>query len=409
MDNNNSEVTSSPEVPILAFFSVIGGVGKTTIANVVGDLAAVAPKGPNVLIIDMDVHSMGTTVHRTRGHFTCRTIHQHMIQKDSIRPEDVEAEDVTNTISRPAVIQDNQPGGLVGEPGNWGKGRVYVIPCGTMEDYYAFHEQAAVSNAQVKQNLDSVIKFAVKKYNISLVLIDCSAIVDGFNAAAARVATYVLIIRDPNPECQLFLEVVRPRLQAFYPDFDGGKLYMVMNKAGSTVTGADRYFAIIPFTPALVDTTVFVDATEVQLMLFHADILEMMKRAFKEKYPDLIPEDRVVVPRPWLELVKRAPHLRKSLRLRLPWLLIGAGLAAIAAWAGVRYGLDVDASALGVLLVAGIISIVGGGWFWNHYKDHRKHIDGLIGEREKWLLREIRHLTGQEVLSGLRKWLRVQV
>jgi len=29
--------------------------------------------------------------------------------------------------------------------------------------------------------------------------------------------------------------------------------------------------------------------------------------------------------------------------------------------------------------------------------------------REKWLLREMRYLTGQKVLSGFRKWLMVQV
>jgi hypothetical protein len=144
-------------------------------------------------------------------------------------------------------------------------------------------------------------------------------------------------------------------------------------------------------------------------MLFHADILEIMKRAFKDKYPELVPEDKVVVPKSWMELVKRAPALRKSLRMRLPWLLIGAGGVAIAAWAGVSYGLDVDASAIGALLAAGILSILGGGWLWRHYKEHRKHIDGLIREREKWLLRELRNITGQEVLSELRKWLRVRV
>ena len=73
-------VNRGQEVPVVAFYSVQGGVGKTTLARKFAELVTLAPgregRRPNVLLIDLDVEAMGLTFRMAKGiRQTVRTVH----------------------------------------------------------------------------------------------------------------------------------------------------------------------------------------------------------------------------------------------------------------------------------------------------------------------------------------------
>ncbi len=392
--------SKKPKVPIIAFFGCKGGVGKTTLSNIMADLVAVAPSGPNVLVIDMDHTVRSTTEQRTYYRFTCRTIHGY-VKMDSIKDEDVEAEDVTDTIAR--------RGGLVGDPESWGKGHVYVIPSADKDDIDTWQVMAKSTDQHIYQVLRTVIDAAVKKYNISCVVMDCTPDLGRYTAAPAHVASDGFIVRDHLPECDKVMERYRPTLKEFFPDFDANKMHNIYNKAVGTVKSGG-YFIVIPYTPDLIVMSgSLLDVGDVQMMLFHQYCLEMVRRLLGKTHPQLIPQNEVIVSKSWMEVIKQAPKLRKSSRFQIPKWLIGIGAAAIAAWAAIAYGLNVDQPALMALPVAGVLLGFLGFTQWQALKEHRKHLDGLLKDGVPYLLEKLATQSGQEGLSKLRSWAKIPV
>src|SRR5689334_5534970 len=92
-------------VPVVAFYSVSGGVGKTTLARKFAELVTLAPgqggHRPNVLLVDLDVDSRGLTfrvAQNLRGTF--RTVHELMAAEDVTNAQAI---DVTNEVSLSSV------------------------------------------------------------------------------------------------------------------------------------------------------------------------------------------------------------------------------------------------------------------------------------------------------------------
>src|SRR5579871_6985652 len=79
-------VSLGQQVPVIAFYSVQGGVGKTTLARKFAELVTIAEgfgHKPNVLLIDLDVEAMGLTFRLTQGLFVNpRTVHEMLAQRN---------------------------------------------------------------------------------------------------------------------------------------------------------------------------------------------------------------------------------------------------------------------------------------------------------------------------------------
>lgn len=85
-------------IPVVAFFGTKGGVGKTTIARRFAELVTLAEVGPNVLIINVDVHNRGMTVEMTsQVAASCKTVHDYIASKNVT---DVEAMDLSHLVQR---------------------------------------------------------------------------------------------------------------------------------------------------------------------------------------------------------------------------------------------------------------------------------------------------------------------
>ena len=87
--------------PIVAFYSVSGGVGKTTLAKKFAELITIAPgtegRNPNVLLVDLDIDSQGLTYRlRPRTPLGLATVHQMIAQRNVVNARAV---NVTASVS----------------------------------------------------------------------------------------------------------------------------------------------------------------------------------------------------------------------------------------------------------------------------------------------------------------------
>src|SRR5436853_7247629 len=75
------------EVPVVAFYSVQGGVGKSTLARKFAELVTIAPgregRKPNVLLVDLDVEAQGLSFRLAQGlRPNFRTIHEVIAERN---------------------------------------------------------------------------------------------------------------------------------------------------------------------------------------------------------------------------------------------------------------------------------------------------------------------------------------
>ncbi|GAH63483.1 unnamed protein product, partial [marine sediment metagenome] len=124
-------------IPVICFFGTKGGVGKTTIIDEFAALVSRAPSGPNVLLVDFDVHHRGLTVLRTKNRDgACNTIHEYMVDSNL---EFSSAQDVT---------PPDEPEG---------RGRQFLIPSSKLASEKVFATLAKVKPRDLLARIREVI------------------------------------------------------------------------------------------------------------------------------------------------------------------------------------------------------------------------------------------------------------
>lgn len=134
------------QVPVVAFYSAQGGVGKTTLARKFAELVTVAPgregRKPNVLLVDLDVEAEGLTfrlAHGLRQNF--RTVHEVFAERNV---GIAQAITVTGAVSLAS-----------GNPIN--RGQLYLIPAAPPEAKGLFDTIAGIDKAEVLRLLLDII------------------------------------------------------------------------------------------------------------------------------------------------------------------------------------------------------------------------------------------------------------
>lgn len=263
-------------IPVIAFFGTKGGVGKTTIVNKFSTLVARAPKRPNVLMVDFDVHHRGLTVLRTGDSFKgCRTIHEYLFDEEL---EFKGAQDVT-------------PSGSFD-----GQGREYLIPSSNLAAEKVFESLTRVEPRVLVGRLAELLNKAAKEYNISLILIDCGPIVDPLTASAAFMSEDAFIIGQNEPITFRSLQSYPTRIHEFLPEFNASNVRVILNKVRGNISQKTGIYAVIPFTMEVVDFSEgLTNIDEVRLIYLDHCIRELIKSIFKERYEELIPEPQGVL------------------------------------------------------------------------------------------------------------------
>lgn len=399
----------SRKVPIITFFGTQGGVGKTTITNKFADIVLQAKSRTNVLIIDLDIETMATTISRVgRNPFACKTMHEYISARSTIVDDVI---DIT-TIKKGADPNENH---------------LYLIPSIKSSDAkHGFRVAANIESEELFTILKSLINSAVEKYDISCVLIDCEARIDfPYTAAAAHISDRAFIIGRNEPPTWAALNNYTDKIKGYYDDFDSMKMKVILNQIRNWRTfrkeiknfeNLQAFFAAIPYTKEIGDITEGkIDVNNIRPIVLDHYIHGMVKEifgTFKQNYSNLVPDGKVVLPKEWRELIEHAPKLAELLRMKFYriskiFLLFGGILTVI--FLTLKFAFDID-QIFNIFSMNYLIGFIGALFIasaavrW-HYKMPAVYLDELISKKEEFLFERLETRSGREVLQRLKNWL----
>lgn len=361
-------------VPVVAFYSIQGGVGKSTLARKFAELVTVAPgrdgRRPNVLLVDLDVEAAGLTFRLTQGfRLGCRTAHEVIAERNAAAAQ---AADVTNA----ATLAGGNPSR---------RGRLYLLPAAPPEAKRLFDTIAEVDRQELFVLLHDVSQALVQQYDVSCVVIDCAPGANPYSAAAAELADFPLLIGRNEDATYKQISALPERFREMYPSFQPARQLVIIN----AVSLQERFemrrneYGIFDFIPL---TSVVIHETEglaplvmsLRMLLFEKYIVDIIRQLFVG-LTHLIPEPPEVLGPEWMEALKKldrceqAPKVSRLWRLRhLRWI----GLAAIVVGL-VLLGLREMVTSLPpmtgraglVVAVAGAAVVLGG--LWTEKERHR--------------------------------------
>jgi MinD-like ATPase involved in chromosome partitioning or flagellar assembly len=291
-------------IPVVAFFGTKGGVGKTTISRRFAELVTRARSAPRVLLIDCDVYSRGmTALISTESPITCKTVHDYVASQNY---SEVEAANVTG------LIKGARPGA----------GELLFIPASERDADKVFDKAAKTEPPKMMAILHGLISKSVEQYGCDCVVIDCTAIIDPYTAAAAMMADRAFVIGQNEPTTFDALKSYPQKIRDFYPEFTTSKMKIIINKVrGWEMLDQRRQiediFHAIPFTLDIVDVSEgLTSINEMQIMLFEDHIIQVIEKIFRLDHPELVPDKQELLPPEWGSLVENPERLRQAPRLR---------------------------------------------------------------------------------------------
>jgi cellulose biosynthesis protein BcsQ len=290
-------------VPIIAFFGTRGGVGKSTISQYTAELILSAPgyngKPPNVLLIDMDVNSKQLTQHYIEQHVvpSCPTIHE------LVRLNDASKATATNVTSLVEMQVSNKA-----RP----HGELFFIPSAKREhlDVYAVGAQAHPD--QLCKLLSDIIQTTVSQNSVSCVVIDCTAGVDNYTAAAATIADVAFCVSLVEPKAFDRIDEQSAKISHINADFDKNKLKTILNKSHrkdriDLLKQTRDVFHYIPYTDELVRGEGFEEPDELRMAIFKDYVVQLCEKVFRHRWSKLIPPPSVTVP-PQIAVLSQVAH-----------------------------------------------------------------------------------------------------
>jgi MinD-like ATPase involved in chromosome partitioning or flagellar assembly len=409
-------------VPVVALVGTRGGVGKSTIAQYFAEMVLSSPgedgNVPNVLLIDLDVHSRQITQHYTpRALMTCPTVHE-LVQQDlppAFQPMNVTAQ--VRTIGKVLAR----------------RGELYMIPSASSEDDDVYKVAANKPADQMVQLLTHLIQGVVDNHQIACVVLDCTAHIDTYAAAATAMADAILCVSLVEPGCFERSKEQGRRIRAQVPSFDPQRVKLILNKYSNTkrlqqLGDVDQYYHAIPFSEEVIDTQDWPGESidEFRLAIFADYVGQLIEKVLKPRWPWLVPPPSVLVPPLFAYLARVAPKLPRATRMK--WLaaaqyLMWIGIIVAIVGVGGLYEAGrlsesptsasgqpaphlpndflgftrTQLSNCGLGLLALGTFFVGCGWWARIYRrDLRQAIDELIQGREIWVMRQVEKGRGQQ-------------
>lgn len=403
-------------VPVIAFFGTRGGVGKSTASQYMAELVLSAPgyqgKHPNVLLIDMDVNARQLTLYFFEKHIvaSCPTIHE-LVRLDDANS--VNATNVTSLITNP----DKPHGELV------------FVPSAKREHKDVYSVGSKADPTSLCKLLSDIIQNIVTQNKISCVVIDCTAGVDNYTAAAATIADVAFCVSLVEPNAFDRIDEQSEKISYINTDFDSNKLKTILNKSQRKdridhLTKTREVFHHIPFVDELLRGEGFDKPDEMRMAIFKDYIVQLCEKTFRHRWPELIPPPSVNVP-PQIAVLSHVSHKldqspgMKRLRILQHLKLVGICLLVLSI-AGLvyvsRFGEKTNASdtinisntangkssqsseepnnytilsnvsILGIVIGSGLICL--GSWAYRRHKDMLEAINALKHD-VVWVLKQL--------------------
>jgi cellulose biosynthesis protein BcsQ len=353
-------------VPIVAFYSVQGGVGKSTLARKFAELVTLAPgrdgRKPNVLVVDLDVDTQGITFRFTGGQREgVKTVHEVIAEQS---PTFAQALNVTMAVELAS-----------GNP--QARGQLYLMPAAPPEAKGIFDTGAKTDRSQLFRLLQSMIQTLVTKYDISCVVIDCPPHANPYSAAAAALSDVPLLIGRNEQTTYEQLRVLPERFREMFPEFQLAKQRVIIN----AVTVKEIYekraqqYGILDYIPMVSDV---IHETEglrrigsFRLLLFEKFVVDIIKKVLVGEN-HLIPDAPSIVGEEWAEAIAKLDRCQDAPKVRrlkvaafarwvgLGLLILGSASVAVAKlWSKVS---DPARSSMIPCIIAGL-ALMAGGWF----------------------------------------------
>ncbi len=365
-ENVNSIRNHGQPVPIIALYSVQGGVGKTTLAQEFAELITLAPgnngRKPNVLVIDLDVDSKGLTFRWTkRLRHPVRTVHE-MVEERNVAH--AHALQIT-----PAVLKGMAP--------PQSRGQIYLVPAASTDAQNPYETERNIGRAELLELLRDLIRSLVMQNDISCVLIDCKPGPNAYAAAAAALASHPLLIGRNEEATYDQIQWLPEQFHAMFSSMQPAKQRVIINAVASKDLFNDRKakYSIFDWIP-LVSDVIFVteghDSVDAfRMMMFDKYVVDIIQEMLVGR-SDLIPTPPEMLGKEWvaalqkLERCDEAPRMRRYRALRhLRWtgavlVLMGIAFFLYQRLADKPPDWIVPAAVTGI--VAGLVLAVAGLW-----------------------------------------------
>lgn len=361
------------QVPVVAFYSVQGGVGKSTLARKFAELVTVAPgregRKPNVLLVDLDVDSAGLTFRLAQGlRQNIRTVHEIMAERSVTAAQ---AMTVTTAVSLAS-----------GNPQH--RGQLYLMPAAPPEAKGLFDTIANIGKDELFRLLQDMITALVRQYDISCVIIDCAPGANPYTAAAATLADVPLLIGRNEQTTYEQIRVLPERFREWYNQFQPAMQRVIINAVSVKElfeVRAQQYSVLdyIPLTSDVIHETEGLSRTgSLRMLLFEKYIVDIIKQVFVGM-SHLIPEAPEVVGQEWIEALKRlerceeAPKVRRLRPFRhLRWVGMALVVIGVALVGSHQLFDDLPATLTNIGIVTAIAGILlgAGGWYAENERQH---------------------------------------
>lgn len=404
----NSIRLNGQPIPLVALIGTRGGVGKSTIAQYFAEMVLSAPgrdgRPPNVLLIDLDVHSRQTTQHYRAGSLqSCPTIHQ-LVQQDL--PPNFVPMNVTSQVPEQAKARLR-------------RGELYLVPSASSQEDDVYKVAAKIPAEQMADLLTRLIQQVVVNNQISCVILDCTAHIDTYAAAAASIADAVLCTSLVEQHCFERCDEQGRKIRSQVPSFDPERVKPILNRYRHSdrlqdLSRIKPYYHAIPFSDEVIDGQDWPGAKvdELRLAIFKDYVGQLIEKVLKPSWPGLVPPPSVMVPAEVAYLASVAHKLftasgmkRLSIIRHLVWLGVVllvfaiAGLyrsgnmmdATVTTGQSQFFGLSRQELSNGSLLIFLLGGLFMGVALWARmrYKKIINSIQELIQGREIWVMRQM--------------------
>ena len=353
-------------VPVIAFYSIQGGVGKSTLARKFAELVTVAPgrdgRKPNVLLVDLDVETNGLTFRLTQGsRMNTKTVHEVIAERNAAFAH---ALNVTVAVSLAS-----------GTPQH--RGQLYLMPAAPPEARGLFDTCAKIDRPELSSLMLDMLRSLVSQYDISCVVIDCPPGADPYAAVGASLADVPLLIGRNEQATYDQIRLLPERFREMYPAFQPAGQRVIIN----AVTVKELYekraqqYGILDYIPLVSDVIHETEGLNLtssfRMLLFEKYVVDIIQQVLVGEN-HLIPDPPSVLGQEWVEAIEKldrcedAPKVR---RLRtvggVRWggaFLCAVGLAVFGA-SEVYDSLPPALRNVGILVFIGGLALLVGGWY----------------------------------------------
>lgn len=298
------------KVPIVAFYSVQGGVGKSTLARKFAELVTVAPGRdglkPNVLLVDLDVETEGLTTRLAQGlRQNFRTVHEVIAERNITVAQAI-------TVTGSVLLAS-------GNPSN--RGQLYLMPAAPPDAQGLFDTIANIEKEELIKLLKDMITALVMQYDISCVVIDCAPGANPYTAAAATIADFPLLIGRNEQATYEKIRVLPERFREWYTHFQPARQRVIINAVTvkDLFTLRSKQYSVFDYIPLTTDVILETEGLprtgSLRMLLFEKYIVDIIKQIFVGMN-HLIPECPDVLGDEWIEALDKLEHCELSPKMR---------------------------------------------------------------------------------------------